>query len=122
MFRSNGVCMSVCSQLPCKHLAFYSYFSTPCVLQVAVLADSDLCDEDTDAQECVAGDGLETEGEAGGYTEGEGFTEGEGGFAEGEVEDGEVHGHEDTAVHHIVEHVTTLPVVTKQEPHSGAEM
>ncbi|XP_064115509.1 uncharacterized protein LOC135221700 isoform X1 [Macrobrachium nipponense] len=88
--------------------------------QVAVLADSDLCDEDTDAQECVVADGLETEGETA-FTEGDGFTEGEGGF------DGHVSTHPhvstqaDTAVHHIVENVT-LQVVTKQEPQSSTDM
>ena len=89
--------------------------------QVAVLADSDLCDDDTDAQECVVADGLETEGETA-FTEGDGFTEGEGGF------DGDVGTHThvvnaqpDTAVHHIVEDVT-LQVVTKQEPQSGTDI
>lgn len=95
-------------------------------LQVAVLADSDLCDEDTDAQECVAGDGLETEGENGAFTEGEGFIEGEGGF-EDEVDTHVVHAQNETAVHHIVEDVTLQVAtkqepLTKQEPQSGTEM
>lgn len=88
--------------------------------QVAVLADSDLGDEDTDAQECVTAEGMETEGDGGAFTEGDGaFTEGEG--FEGDVGTHVVHAPPDTAVHHIVEDVT-LQVVTKQEPHSGADL
>ncbi|KAK3873754.1 hypothetical protein Pcinc_021261 [Petrolisthes cinctipes] len=88
--------------------------------QVAVLADSDLGDDDTDAQECVNAEGMETEGDGGAFTEGEGaFTEGEG--FEGDVGTHVVHAPPDTAVHHIVEDVT-LQVVTKQEPHSGADL
>lgn len=88
--------------------------------QVAVLADSDLCDEDTDAQECVVGDGMETEGETA-FTEGDGFTEGEGGFDDVGTHTHVVNAQPDTAVHHIVEDVT-LQVVTKQEPQSGTEI
>ncbi|KAK7076560.1 hypothetical protein SK128_019572 [Halocaridina rubra] len=88
--------------------------------QVAVLADSDLCDEDTDAQECVVADGLETEGETA-FTEGEGFTETDGGFDDGDTHTHVVNAQPDTAVHHIVEDVT-LQVVTKEEPLSGTDM
>lgn len=97
---------------------------TDILAQVAVLADSDLCDEDTDAQDYGVGGELETEGEA--MTEGEGaFTEGEGVGApfDASVETQGVSLHQDTAVHHIVENVTIqVPVVTKQEPHSATEM
>jgi len=94
---------------------------TDILAQVAVLADSDLCDEDTDAQDYVGGE-LETEGEGGAMTEGEGaFTEGEGAAFDGHVESQVLPA--DTAVHHIVESVTLqVPVVTKQEPHSATEM
>ena len=78
--------------------------------QVAVLAESDLCDEDTDGQ------GLETEGE-GAFTEGE--------ATETFTTDTPHHSIErqpDGSVHHIVENVT-LQVMTKQEPvSSGTEL
>ena len=76
------------------------------------MADSDLCDEDTDGQ------GLETEGEGA-------FTESEAAEAFTRAVDTPHHSIEhqpDGSVHHIVENVT-LQVMTKSEPiSSGTEL